>query len=123
LFEELRVKGYDAVPVNPNAEEIGGVKAFKSIKDVRPAVEGVIAVVPPAEQEKVVLETAEAGVKDIWLHEHVMKGVTNPAAVGLAAQKGLNVIVGFCPFMFMPGTAFFHRIHGFIMKMFGAYPK
>jgi uncharacterized protein len=123
LFEELKKKGYDVVPVNPNAAEIGGVKAYKSIKDVKPAVEGVIAVVPPAEQEKIVTEVADAGIKDLWMHEHVMKGVTNPAAIGLASQKGLNVIVGFCPFMFMPGTMFLHRIHGGVMKLFGAYPK
>jgi predicted CoA-binding protein len=123
LFEELRAKGYDVVPVNPNADEIGGVKAYKSIKDVKPGVEGVIAVVPPSEQEKVVKETAAAGVKSIWLHEHVMKGVSNPAAIGLAAQLGLETIAGFCPFMFMPGTAPFHKFHGMIMKFFGAYPK
>lgn len=123
LLEELKKKGYDVVPVNPNADEIAGIKVFKSIKDVRPAVEGAIVVVPPAQQEKVVNEVADAGIKDIWLHEHVMKGVTNPAAIGIAAQRGLNVIVGFCPFMFMPGTAPFHKFHGMIMKFFGAYPK
>lgn len=123
LFDELKKNGYDAVPVNPNADEIAGVKAFKSVKDVSPKPEGVIAVVPPAEQEKIVNEVADAGIKDIWMHEHVMKGVTNPAAIGLASQRGLNVIVGFCPMMFMPGSMLLHRIHGAIIKLFGAYPK
>jgi predicted CoA-binding protein len=123
LFDELTKLGYDAVPVNPNADEIAGVKAYKSIKDVNPAAEGVIAVVPPAEQEKVINETADAGIKSIWLHEHVMKGVSNPGAIALASRRGLECIVGFCPMMFMPGSAFFHKIHGAVMKLFGAYPK
>ena len=123
LFDELTKLGYDAVPVNPNACEIAGIKAYKSIKDISPAVEGAIAVVPLAEQEKVVNETADAGVKSIWLHEHVMKGVSNPGAIALASQRGLECIVGFCPMMYMPGSAFFHKIHGAIMKLFGADPK
>jgi uncharacterized protein len=123
LFDELKKLGYDAVPVNPNAAEIAGVKAYKSIKDVKPAVEGAIAVVPPSEQEKVVNEAADAGVKTIWLHEHVMKGVSNPGAIALATQRGLDCIVGFCPMMYMPGSAFFHKIHGAIMRLFGADPK
>jgi uncharacterized protein len=123
LFDELRNKGYDVVPVNPNADEIGGIKSYKSIKDVKPPVEGAIAVVPPAEQEKIVQETSDSGVKSIWLHEHVMKGISNPGAIVLAGNKGLECIVGFCPMMFMPGSAFFHKIHGAVMKLFGAYPK
>jgi predicted CoA-binding protein len=123
LFDELVKKGYDAVPVNPNAEEISGIRAYKSIKDVKPAVNAVIAVVPPAEQEKVVAETADAGINTIWLHEHVMKGISNPGAIAMASQRGLECIVGFCPMMFMPGTAFFHRIHGAVMRLFGTWPK
>jgi hypothetical protein len=52
-----------------------------------------------------------------------MKGVTNPKAIYLCEEKGMECIVGFCPMMFMPETALPHKIHGFIMKLFGAYPK
>jgi predicted CoA-binding protein len=123
LLEQLLRSGYDAVPVNPHAEEIAGRKCFKSVRDVSPGVSVAIAVVPPLEQERVVSECAEAGVKTVWLHEHVMKGVSNPDALVLCRQKGLEVITGYCPMMFMPGTAFLHRAHGFVMKVFGAYPK
>jgi len=123
LFDEMKKLGYDAVPVNPNAQEISGIKAYKSVKDIKPAVEGAIAVVPPGEQEKVVNEAADAGIKTIWLHEHVMKGVSNPGAIAAASQRGMECIVGFCPMMYMPGSAFFHKIHGAVMKLFGAEPK
>jgi hypothetical protein len=123
LFEQLLRSGYDAVPVNPNADEIGGHSCFRSIKDVMPQAEGVIAVVPPAEQMRVVAECAEAGVKTLWLHEHLMKGVSNPDALVLCREKGIECITGYCPMMFMPGTAFFHRAHGLVLKLFGAYPK
>lgn len=123
VFEQLVRLGYDAVPVNPHADEIGGKRCFKSIKDVAPGVTAVIAIVPPAEQERVISECAEAGVRTVWLHEHVMKGVSNPDAIVLCRQKGMECISGYCPMMFMPGTAFPHRAHGFIMKLFGAHPQ
>ena len=123
LFRYLKNKGFDAVPVNPNADEISGVKAFKRIQDVEPKAEAAIAVVPPSQQEQVVSDCAEAGIKDLWLHEHVMKGVSNPKAIALCGQKGVNCIVGFCPMMFVPKTGFPHNFHKMIMGMFGALPK
>src|SRR5512136_2401105 len=90
LFDQLVRLGYDAVPVNPHADEIAGKRCFRSIKDVTPAATAVIAVVPPAEQERVITECAEAGVRTVWLHEHVMKGVSNPDALVLCRQKGME---------------------------------
>jgi len=80
-------------------------------------------VVPPAEQEKLVLDAAAAGIKDVWIHEHVMKGVTNPRAIYLCEEKGMRCIAGFCPMMFVPGTGLPHNIHAWVMKIFGAYPR
>jgi len=37
LLEQLLRSGFDAVPVNPHAEEIAGRKCFKSVRDVSPA--------------------------------------------------------------------------------------
>jgi len=31
-------------------------------------------------------------------------------------------VAGYCPYMFLPQTPFFHRFHGFLMKVTGAYP-
>jgi len=123
LFSYLKKKGFDAVPVNPNAESIGGVKAFARVQDVEPKVEAAIAVVPPSQQEIIVNDCAEAGVKSLWLHEHVMKGISNTKAIAACEQKGVSCIVGFCPMMFIPNTGFPHNFHAMIMKVFGAFPK
>jgi predicted CoA-binding protein len=123
LFSELLRAGYDAVPVNPNAEEILGRKCFASLKDISPRPEAAFAVVNPSVLVKVVEDAAAAGVKDLWLHEHVMKGVSNPKAIAVAENNGIEPIIGFCPLMFMPKTMAMHKIHGFVMKMLGGYPK
>ena len=36
IFRELRDKGVGVVPVNPNAEEIEGVRCYADVKDVPP---------------------------------------------------------------------------------------
>jgi predicted CoA-binding protein len=122
-YQDLLKRGYDAVPVNPNADEIDGKKCYTSIKDVPKDVEGAVSVTPPNQQETIVQQAAEAGIKDIWIHEHVMKGVTNTKVFAIAENNGMNIISGFCPYMFMPKHGFPHNMHKAIMGAFGALPK
>jgi predicted CoA-binding protein len=122
LFADLRQRGYDVVPVNPQATEIEGQRCYARVQDVAPPVERAILVVPPDKSEQAVLDCAAAGVKDVWLHNHIAAGVQNTRAIYQAEQHGLRLITGFCPFMFMPATAFFHRMHGFVLKVLRAYP-
>ena len=123
LMKELLKSGYDAVPVNINGGTIEGREAVKSVREIKPKADVAIAVVPPAALEGVVEDAAASGIKTIWMHEHVMKGVSNPKAIALADSKGMEVITGFCPMMFLPGSMFFHKIHGFVLKIMGGYPK
>jgi len=65
---------------------------------------------------------AEAGIRTLWMHEQVMKGVRNPKAIFLCEENGIECITGFCPMMFLPKTGLQHKLHGTILKLFGAYP-
>jgi len=123
LVKDLKSRGYEVIPVNPNASEIQGLKCYARVNEISPAPKAAIVIVPPAGQDAVVADAISAGVKMLWLHEHVMKGVSNPGALARAENAGITVITGFCPFMFMPNTAPLHRIHGAILKLFKAYPK
>jgi uncharacterized protein len=122
LFEALLQKGFEAIAVNPNSERIGDHPCYRSITEISQPVDTAIAVVPPAEQERIVRECAVAGIERLWLHEHVMKGLSNPKAIYLCEEHGIEVISGYCPFMFMPKTGFPHNVHGFVMKVCGALP-
>jgi len=123
VLKELLTRDYEAIPVNPNADEIQGQKCYRSLKDLPKGVKNAIVVVPAEEQEKVIKEASEAGLKTVWLHEHIMKGVTNPRAIYLCEEKGMDCIAGFCPLMFMPKSGFPHNLHRGILKLFGALPK
>ncbi len=122
IFSELQKRGYDVIPVNPNAKEINGKKVYASIKDIKSKIDAALIIVPASQQEKVAKECVDSGVKIVWMHEHIMKGVTNPFALAIVANSGATIITGFCPFMFMPQSGFPHNFHKAILGFFRALP-
>jgi hypothetical protein len=50
------------------------------------------------------------------------KGAVSPKAVAFCQERGIEVIAGECPFMFLPSGGV-HRLHGFFRKITGRYPK
>jgi uncharacterized protein len=122
LFRDLRQQGYTVIPVNPQMTDVEGSRCFARVQDVTPAVDGALIMTPAAKSEELVRDCAQAGITRVWLHRGTGAGSVSPAAVDLCEQFGIRVVAGYCPYMFLPQTPFFHRIHGFLMKVTGAYP-
>ncbi len=121
MFRTLRERGYDAVPVNPNATEIDGVRCYARLQDVQPPVQGALVMTKPEVAEKVVEDCREAGIARVWLYG--TSGSSNsPRAVEFCHANGIAVVPGFCPHMFLAGTSWGHRFHGALLKLVGKYP-
>jgi predicted CoA-binding protein len=60
LFKELCKRGYDVVPVNPNATEVLGRRCFARVQDINPPVEAALLMTPAKLTDAVVKECAEA---------------------------------------------------------------
>jgi len=123
LFREFRNRGYDAVPVNPAVREMEGATCFPSLREVAPPVEGVLLLTPPAVTDAVVRDCACAGIARVWMYRAGGRGAVSPAATEFCAANGIRVVEGECPFMFLPGTAWPHRVHGLCRKLLGRYPR
>ena len=123
LFQEFRKRGYDAVPVNPQATEIDGQRCYARVQDITPMVEAALLLTPSETTERVVWDCAEAGIHRVWMYRVGGKGAVSQAALEFCSQNGIRVIPGFCPLMFFPDTAWFHRLHGWVMKITGSYPR
>ena len=123
LFHEFLERGYDAVPVNPAAQEIEGRRCFARVQDVSPPIDAVLLMTTPAVTDTVVRDCAEAGVKLVWMYRATGKGAVSGAAVEFCEANGMLVIPGECPLMFLPGGAWFHRIHGLVKQIAGSYPQ
>ncbi len=123
LFDELCRCGYDVVPVNPNVKEVKGRRCFARVQDIQPPVDAALLMTSPNETEHVVNDCAEARISRIWMYKAAGKGAVSARAVEFCRERGLKVIPGECPFMFLPEAAGIHRFHGFVRRIIGSYPR
>ena len=123
VWQEFRQRRYDAVPVNPNTTEIDGQRCYARVQDIQPPVQGVVIMTPPAVTDQVVEDCQAAGVEHIWMHRGLGGGSVSSEALEYCEAHGMDVVAGFCPYMFLPGTPFFHGLHAFGKKVTGSYPR
>lgn len=123
LYNEFLKNGYDVVPVNVNAETIDGQQSHPHVADILPPVDSALIITPHERTEQAVRECQAAGVQLVWLYGVSEMKDTNDSILEFCNENNIDVIPGYCPFMFLPETAFFHRFHGFLFKMVGKYPK
>ena len=122
IWQELRQRRYEA-PVNPNTDLIDGQRSYERVQDIQPPVDGVLIMTAPSVTDAVVRDCAAAGVKHVWMHRGMGRGSVSHEAVRFCEANGIDVVVGFCPYMFLPGTPFFHGLHAFGKKVTGSYPR
>jgi predicted CoA-binding protein len=123
LFRELQARGYDAVPVNPALSEVDGVRCFARLADVTPPPSGALLMTRPSVTDEVVRDCAAAHVDTVWMYRATGAGAVSASAAAFCRERGIRVIEGECPFMFLADTGLPHRIHGFVRKLFGKYPN
>ena len=122
LFRELRARGYDVVPVNPNADEIDGVRCYARVSDIQPPVEGALLTTTGEASASVVSDCVAAGVRRVWLYRGAGRGAVTPAALELCAKHGISVVPGECILMFLRDAGWIHAAHGMFRKVVGSYP-
>ena len=123
VFRAFVERGYDAVPVNPAGGEVEGHPAAGRVGEVQPPPEAALLLTPPAATGGVVRECADAGVKRVWMHRGGGAGAVSAEAVALCREKGIEVVDGECPFMFLPDAGWFHGVHRFFRRLSGRLPS
>jgi len=84
----FREAGYEVFPVNPNEEEIEGLKAYASIKDVPERPKMVSVYVRPGVLVKLLPDIAAKGCDELWLNP----GTESEEVIAEAERLGLNYI-------------------------------
>lgn len=91
----LAAKGYDIIPVNPNAERILGRRAHAALEDVTEPVDMVVIFRPSHEAAPFVRAAAARPERPaIWLQD----GIRADEAVREAREAGLTVVQDMCTF-------------------------
>ncbi|HEX2910035.1 MAG TPA: CoA-binding protein [Chloroflexia bacterium] len=117
LYRDMVKRGYEMIPVNPTATEIEGKTCYPDVGSIPFKVDGVIVMTTPAVAEQVVKDCDKAGIKRVWLHRGVGQGAVSQAAIDYCEAHGIEVISGYCPYMFLPENGFFHSAHRFFRTM------
>ena len=90
----LQSKGYNIIPINPNAEQILGKQCLKDIEGIEETID-VIQIFRPSDQVLPFVKSAiSKNPKTIWLQ----KGIHNTQAEKLALEKGIDVVFNRCMF-------------------------
>ena len=123
LFRDLRARGYDVVPVNPNATELDGAPCYSTVREISPPVDAALLMTPAKLSEGAARDCVEAGVQRIWFYKAVGAGAVSAGAVEFCEKSGVSLVPGRCPYMFLSPPPFPHGLHAAILKFFGKYPK
>lgn len=88
----LKAHGYKIIPVNPNATEIAGMKAYPDLLSIPDKVDLVEVFTRPEQVPPVVEEAIKIGAKVVWMQE----GIVNQAAAERAVEAGLIAVQDMC---------------------------
>jgi predicted CoA-binding protein len=125
VLRELVTRGYDVIPVNVSEgiAEMEGRPVYRRLGDVPGPLDGVLVMTPALVTASIAMEVLASGVPRVWLHHGVGPGAVDAKAVELLRGRGVDVVAGECPMMFLDGGKGVHRLHAWIRRLFGAYPR
>jgi len=123
VIERLIERGYDAIPINPNATELAGVTAYPSLSAVPGGVDAVVIGTRPEHALGTVKEAVELGITKVWMHRSLDAGSVSADAVAYGREHGVVVIDGGCPLMFDPTADGGHKVMCALLKLTGAVPR
>lgn len=123
LLREFMTRGYEVLPINPNAKEIEGKTCYPHLRDIHPPVYAALLMTPPQRTGEIVRQCLEEGIRSIWIYGIFGSTKVDREIARYCEANELSLIAGFCPFMFFPNTAFYHRCHTWIWKALKLYPQ
>jgi uncharacterized protein len=118
-YQNLLDKGYDIIPVNPNADEINGTKCYRTISDVPSGITHLLIMTSKDQTDALVREAAKKGITHIWVQQTSNTKDTEK----IAAELNINLVQNKCIHMFTDPVNSVHKFHKSILKLFGILPK
>lgn len=118
VFKELKKKGFEFYPVNPNVDEIDGIKCYHDISEVPDDVKHAIFMTPKSKTSGEVKKAIENGYDHIWIQQ----GANSEETEKLGNASDISFINNKCIMMFAQPVGSIHKFHRFFVKLFGKLP-
>jgi predicted CoA-binding protein len=92
IYRDLKRKGFDVYPINPNRSTVDGDPAYPDLASL-PVVPTIVNIVVPADETLRVLEEAKRlGIENVW----VQPGAESPAVLRYLQEEGFNYLANSC---------------------------
>ncbi|MBP3950698.1 CoA-binding protein [Bacillus suaedae] len=92
VSEAMQKAGYEIIPVNPSVDEVLGVKAVSSLKEIDGPIDIVNVFRRSEYLPEVAQETIEVGAKSFW----AQLGLENEEAFELLRKQGIFTVMNRC---------------------------
>ncbi len=117
LFREFLKRGYDMIPVNPATSQVEDRPCFANIGLISPPPTAALVMTKAEAAEDLLSECARCGIRKVWLYRATGKRRLSNTASELCAREGIEVIAGYCPFLFLPQAGLIHRFHRALLSI------
>jgi predicted CoA-binding protein len=92
IVKQLISKGRNVFPVNPNIDEVAGIKCYKTILDLPEGIGFVNFVTPPEVSKKLLNDCKKKGIMMAWFQP----GASNEEVIKYAESLGIETVHSVC---------------------------
>ena len=89
---QLRLHGWQVIPINPHSDEIRGERCYARLADVPVPIDLVNVFRPSADAAAVVAEAVAVGATAVWLQQ----GIISAEGRRIAEAAGLDYVEDLC---------------------------
>lgn len=119
VYKELKEKGYQVYPINPNTDQVDGEPCFHSVTSLPLDVRNLLVITPKKQTLQVVKDALEKGIDHLWIQQTS----ETPEVLEYLKGKPLNLVIKECILMWTEPVTSIHKFHRGLRKFFGLLPK
>jgi len=119
VYRELKEKGYEVYPINPNLDQINGDPCFHSVAALLVDIRHLLVLTPKSQTLQVVKDAVSKGIDHLWIQQMSETRET----LDYLKDKQINLIHKECIFMWVEPVSSIHKFHRTIRKIFGLLPR
>jgi hypothetical protein len=119
VFKDMKQKGFEVLPINPNSGIIDETYCYKTINDIPEGTENLLIMTAKAHTDEILKTAINKGFKNIWIQQG---SETKNSELIASDLKFTNLVTKQCIFMFNNPSGI-HKFHKSINKFFGLLPK
>ena len=92
IYRDLKRKGFEVYPVNPNRPTVDGDPAYPDLASLPVTPTVVNFVIPPSQTLSVLEEAKQLGLENVW----VQPGAESPGVMRYLQEQGFNYLANSC---------------------------